>query len=223
VVLRLMVLKVMLLEVAPRAPREMAHGSSPSRRGFALPAGNVVCGPYASHYKGLYMVPLLGSTIAEQRGRGGKAMARYLVLVTSCLFAVSCAKQASNGPAAQSEDAFDVYEAVFRYRLQKHLGDVKPADVKVYLSVDGKDPPAELLQRLRKDWPNLKPVSEEPKEKGYLLYVEGLKWGTRDAVDLKAGYWFPTKVAGQGYFADHHVIREKGRWVVDKVTNETSS
>jgi hypothetical protein len=145
-------------------------------------------------------------------------MARLLVLAAACLLAVGCAKQAGNGPAAQTNDAVEVYETVFRYRLQK-----QPADVKAYLSVDGNDPPAELLKRLGKDWPNLMALSTEPKEKGLRVYVEGLKWGAPGAAELQAGYWFPTKFAGEGYSANHHVIREKGRWIVEKVTNETSS
>jgi hypothetical protein len=148
-------------------------------------------------------------------------MARYLLIALSCLLGAGCFQQAGNGPGAQSEDDLDVYEAVFRYRLEKLPADTKPADVKAYLSVDGKDPPAELLKRLRQDCPNLKPASEE--DKGFRVYVEGIKWGARGAAELKAGYWFPTKFAGEGYFADHHIIRDKGRWVVEKVTNETSS
>jgi hypothetical protein len=151
-------------------------------------------------------------------------MAHHLVFAAVCLLAAGCAEQAGNGQATQTDNALDVYETVFRYHLQKQQnGDLKPADVVAYLSLDGKDPPAELLIRLRKDWPNLKPVSEELKEKGLRVYVYGLIWGVRDAAELKAGYWLPTKYAGEGYFADHHVIREKGVWVVEKVTNETTS
>jgi hypothetical protein len=145
-------------------------------------------------------------------------MGHYLVLAASCILAVGCFEQEGNGPATRPDDDLDVYEAVFRYRLRE-----KPADFKAYLSVEGKDPPAALLKRLVKDWPNLKPASEEPKEKGHRLYAEGLKRGARGEAELKAGYWFPTRFAGEGYFADHHLVREKGKWVVKKVTNETSS
>src|SRR5262249_22595916 len=65
----------------------------------------------------------------------------------------------------------DAYEAVFRSRLQNH-----PRDVRAYLSVDGRDLPADLLRRLPRDWPNLAPASEEPKEKGLRFYVSDLKW-----------------------------------------------
>jgi hypothetical protein len=111
-----------------------------------------------------------------------------------------------------------MYEAVYRHHLKKH-----PADVRAYLSVDGKDPPAELLTRLRREFPNLKPISDEPKEKGLRLQVEDLKWINKDEAEVHAGYWFPTKFAGEGYYGDHHLVRQKGRWVVEKVANEVMS
>ena len=150
-------------------------------------------------------------------------MSRCLVLA-ACLLGAGCSGPVGGGaPPAPPEggpaadDSLDVYETVFRYRLKQYK-----ADVTAYLSVDGKDPPAELLKRLRKDWPNLKPVSEEPKEKALRVYAKNLKWEQGTAV-LKAGYWFPTKFAGEGYFADHHVVSNQGKWVVEKLTNETSS
>jgi len=137
-------------------------------------------------------------------------------LLAMGLFAVGC----SGGPAARQDDDLAVYEAVFRYRLEMLRGG---AGVTAYLAVDGKDPPPELLKLLRADWPNLKPASEEPKEKGLRLYVEDLRRGPGDAVMLKAGSWSPSRFGGEGYFADHHVGRAGGRRVVEKVDNETMS
>src|SRR5262249_62214151 len=57
-----------------------------------------------------------------------------------------------DGPAP-AKDPLDVYEAVFRYRLQNH-----PRDVRAYLSVDGRDLPADLLRRLRCRRANLPPA-----------------------------------------------------------------
>lgn len=141
-----------------------------------------------------------------------------LVLTVGCVLAVGCSQPGDSGLAARPHDSLDVYEAVFRYRLNK-----EPAGFKAYLSVEGKDPPAELLERLHKDWPNLKPASAEPKEKGHRVYAEDIKWEGRDAAVLHAGYWFPTRFAGEGYSADHRVIHGSGRWTVVKVTNEISS
>jgi hypothetical protein len=149
---------------------------------------------------------------------GGNDMWRSLVAAAWCVVAAGCFQTGAGGTATRPEDALDVYEAVFRYRLEK-----LPADVEAYLSVDGKDPPASLLMRLRKDWPKLRPVSEEPKRKGYRVYAEAVRWEGRGAAVVRAGYWFPTRYAGEGRFADHHVARENGRWVVTGVTNEVSS
>jgi hypothetical protein len=133
------------------------------------------------------------------------------------LAVAGCSGSSGGDSLAPPRHKLDVYEAVFRYQLRK-----RPRDVSAYLSVDGGDAPAELLRRLRKDWPNLKPASEEPKEKGLQLYVKDLKWNGDVAV-LRGGYWFPTKFAGQGYFADHRVVWKDGQWVVAGVTNETMS
>jgi hypothetical protein len=141
---------------------------------------------------------------------------RRCLLLASCLLVTGCSL--GSAPAARPTDTVDVYEAVFRYRLKD-----RAANLEAYLAIDGKDPPAELLTRLRRDWPNLKPVSEEPKEKGHRVYVENLKLIGQDKAEAHAGYWFPTKFAGQGNSADHHIVREGERWVVQKVSNEISS
>jgi hypothetical protein len=147
-----------------------------------------------------------------------EANMRRFLAVMACLLAAGCfSRPAIDGPVLAGDD-LDVHEAVFRFRLQK-----QPADIVAYLSVDGKDPPADLLNRLRKDWPNLKPVSETPKGKGFSIHAEGLKWTGRGTAVLKAGHWIPTKYAGEGYTADHHLVRDGGRWFVEKVTNETMS
>src|SRR5439155_14860676 len=122
------------------------------------------------------------SLLRIQEEEGGPAMSRCLVF--ACLLALGCSDRSGGGPAARPGDALDVYEAVFRYRLQQY-----PADVRAYLSVDGEDVPADLLARLRRDWPNLEPASKEPKEKGRRVYVEGLRWINQDTAELKAGYW----------------------------------
>jgi len=120
---------------------------------------------------------------------------RFLV-PTAFVLAAGCGKVG----VPTRDSSLDVAEAVFRHRLQKY-----DPGVTAYLAVDGTDPPAELLDRLRKDWPNLKPASAEAGEKGLHVYASDLRREGGAAV-MKAGYWFPTKYAGEGYFADHHVV-----------------
>jgi hypothetical protein len=145
-------------------------------------------------------------------------MRRSILFLATCVITAGCSNRSESGPPAGPGDTIQVYEAVFRYRLQK-----QPSDVRAYLSVDGQDPPADLLTRLRCDWPNLKPASKELKKKGLRVYVEGLNWINPVTAELKAGQWFPTKFGGEGYFADHRVVCDGEKWVVETVTNETMS
>ena len=55
------------------------------------------------------------------------------------------------------------------------------------------------------------------------LHVNNLKWLGGGAAEVRAGYWFPTKFAGEGYFADHRLAWKDGQWVVASATNETMS
>lgn len=151
-------------------------------------------------------------------------MRRVILLSALCLGVLGCGAPAGappapagGGPAAGTQDAAGVYEAAFRYRLAK-----QPKDVEAFLSVDDKDAPAELLEKLRKDWPNLKPRSATPKEKGLWIYVNNLTW-SHGGAEVEAGYWFPTKFAGQGYSGKHHLMHKGGQWQVERVTDEVMS
>jgi hypothetical protein len=150
-------------------------------------------------------------------------MVRCIVMVCASMLAAGCLEPAAQNQGDRAKDTLDVQEAVFRFRLPKTPAGMKPEDLRAYLAVDGKDPPAELMKRLQKDFPNLEPVSEEPKEKGLRIYVEGLKFAGNARAEVKAGYSMSTRLAPEGHFANHHLMRDKGRWIVEKVTNETRS
>src|SRR5438132_7451688 len=55
-----MIHETMLAEVAQRAPREVTHTFSPSRRGFSLPAGTLGVGPvpHATQILGAFLAPV---------------------------------------------------------------------------------------------------------------------------------------------------------------------
>src|SRR5688572_22294273 len=142
-------------------------------------------------------------------------MWRHLWLAMLCVALAGCGNS-SGAPGAK--DALGVYEAAFRFNLQKH-----PKEAEVYLAVDGKDAPAELLDKLRKDWPNLKPVSAAPKDKGHQFYVKNLQWTGQGTATVKAGQWFPTNFGGEGQFGTHHLAYRNGQWIVEKVTDKVTS
>jgi len=143
-------------------------------------------------------------------------MRRACLIMALGVVIAGCGGSGATGPAAK--DSAAVYEAVFRYRLQK-----QPKEVEAYLAVDGKDAPAELLEKLQKDWPNVKPASAAPKDKGLREYAEDLQWTGNGAAAVKAGHSFPTKFGNEGYFGTHHLLFKNGRWEVDRVTDEVMS
>jgi hypothetical protein len=148
------------------------------------------------------------------------------LLIAVCLWTAGCSGPsdppdsgsggAAGGASSRRDESLDVYEAVFRHQLKSF-----PPDAEAHLAIDDRDIPRELLDRLRHDWPNLRQVSEGSRDANLRVCAEGLKWDGRDAAELKVGYWFPTKFAGQARFGDHRLVRKGGRWVVESVTNET--
>jgi hypothetical protein len=152
------------------------------------------------------------------------------LLVAACLFTAGCSGSsdtdtpASSGGSSGGGSSFglhgtlDIYEAAFRHQLQKFPC---TPDAAAHLSIDGRDIPAELMARLRRDWPNLKQLSEGDKDKVLRVFADNLqREGNDGAVTLKVGYWFPTKYAGQSEFGDHRFVRKGGTWVLESVTNQ---
>ena len=138
-------------------------------------------------------------------------MCRAISMGILCVVVAGCSGEKL---PPEPKDPVAVQEAVLRHLLHK-----QPRDATAYLAVEGKDVSPALLARLRRDWPNLKPVSEEPKEKGLRFSVEAVKWIAPGVAEVHGGYWFPTKFAGEGYFADHRVVWKNGEWVFERVEN----
>lgn len=146
------------------------------------------------------------------------AMGCQISMAAMALIAAGCFSGVSHGPPDRASDAIDVYEAAFSYRLAK-----QSTDIEAYLAVDGKNPAAELITRLRRRWPNLKPASEEPEKNGYRITAEQLKWIDAATAELRLHSVHNTQIARDVYFADYRVVRRGGQWVVEHVSNETMS
>jgi hypothetical protein len=133
-------------------------------------------------------------------------MRRLVLLAASCVLAVGCGPK---GP----EDAAPVYSAV----LERELGGAEGEAA--YLFVDGKDPPPELLGRLRERWPELQPGSKAPQGKARRVSVGGLRWIGGDAAEVRGGWSDGTDGAGHLY----RVVRRGGAWVVQSRTTDAVS
>jgi hypothetical protein len=149
------------------------------------------------------------------------------IIIAACLGILGCGGSSggpnsgggpSPGGGVGQMDERPVYEAAFRHLLVKY-----PKDVEGYLALDSKDVPATVLDKLRKDWPKLKQISEMPKEKGLWLYVDNLKWTGHHSAELKAGHWSPTKFAGEGASGTYHMQLKDSKWVVEKITDVVMS
>jgi hypothetical protein len=134
---------------------------------------------------------------------------RHLVLLAaSCVLAVGC------GPGPEGPgDAAPVFSAVLELELEGTEGEA------AYLFVDGKDPPPELLGRLREQWPELQPGSKAPEGKARRVSVGGLRWIGGDAAEVRGGWSDGTDGAGHLY----RVVRRGGAWVVRSRTTEAVS
>src|SRR5437016_2810734 len=134
-------------------------------------------------------------------------MRRFMGLVVLCFVAAGC-----GGPATR--DAADVYEAVLQHSLPAQ-GDGNG----IYVQVEGADPPAEMLDRLRQQWPALRPASEIPRGKQRLVHVGELKWLGRSAAEVR----YSSSNGMDGVIKRLRVVWSGGQWIVEKTTTEAMS
>jgi hypothetical protein len=135
-------------------------------------------------------------------------MGRFIGMVGLCFVATA----GCGGPPTR--DASEVYEAVLRQSLLTQ-GEGKG----IYVQVDGGDPPAEMLDRLRQQWPALCPVSQSPKGKRLLVHVGELEWIGRSAAEVRGG----SNNGMDGVIKRFRVVWSGGRWIVEKTTTEATS
>ena len=138
-----------------------------------------------------------------------KALAFALLGCSLC----GCSKSIDSAGEGSRDDAA-VYEAVLK------LGHCGPAaEGPTYLQIDGVDPRAELLARLRKTWPQLMPTSEMPAGKRHLVHISELRWIDDDTAEVNAGF----NTGTDGRIDEYRLVRKAGQWTLDKTTNRAIS
>jgi hypothetical protein len=118
-----------------------------------------------------------------------------------------------------------VYEAVFRYQLQQPLVD-HPQVPRYYLALQGHDPDAALLHRLRELAPWVQPLSQcrvtardgvidrATGAGGVILQVARLAWVRATTVDVVGGYYITHRQAA-GFC--YRVESDEQYWAVTTV------
>jgi hypothetical protein len=150
-------------------------------------------------------------------------MRRFIVLAVFCVIVAGCKQPPDGKPGdvkvqKQGDEAKElpapVYEAVLRDNLKppsKGEGS--------YLFVDGKDPAPELLKRLHKHWPELKPGSQVPNGTADRLSLTELKWIDATTAELRCGRSNGKDGVGKIY----HLKKKDGEWMVDKAVVDAVS
>jgi hypothetical protein len=132
-------------------------------------------------------------------------MKRAICLIGLCL-AVGCGGTARRDPE-------EVYEAALRANLPAN-GDGEG----YFVSVDGKDPSEEMLGRLRKQWPALRPVSETPKRGYHVISVGKLEWVWGGA-NVRVG----SSNGMDGHLEHVRLVWKNGQWEVESRKTEAVS
>jgi hypothetical protein len=133
-----------------------------------------------------------------------------------------CPVTARPRPPALTPREVAVCEAVLRYQLQQPLAGAPPSP-HYYLALQGRDPEAAVLHRLRRLRPEVHPLSHcrvtardgvvdrATGAPGVILQVARLVWVHAAAVDVVGGYYCTHRhAAGFRY----HVVLERDEWAV---------
>jgi hypothetical protein len=106
---------------------------------------------------------------------------------------------------SQRESLLDICEALFRFQFEKHAERLKHNDA-CLLSIDGRDPPAELLARFKDHDPPVGPESQVNEINGFGFNVRRIVWIDATHVEVRGG----TRLSGSIY-----IMRlEEGQWRV---------
>jgi len=147
-------------------------------------------------------------------------------LLISVLIAAAVAApalQKNSGEPSRSAQEEDIREAVYRYQF-KDFGLIVAYH---FIAVNGKNPPASVLQRLHGEQPPVLPVSDAERIKkpmrqiqnrndfkqGVLFNQGQIKWISDTKVDVEGGFECGDICdEASGVF---HVSKSEGKWVVD--------
>jgi hypothetical protein len=129
---------------------------------------------------------------------------------------------ASDSRERERADYLNVAEAVFRHQFRHNAASRQRRDF-YFLSLEKRDPPAELLAKFAKNKPRVVPQSlagRTPKSgvthkelggRGLEFYVSSVKWLDANTAEVYGGYYSGNMSASGNVY---RVKRRHGRWVV---------
>ena len=130
-------------------------------------------------------------------------------------------------PAARGPEYLNLLEAVYRYQFDHNASGQKQRVDYYFLSLDGADPPAELLARFAGHKPSVLPGSlalasaakgvshKELGGTGLIFRISRIAWLDASTADVDGGY-YEGGLSSSGN--TYHVERHDGKWLVTKNT-----
>jgi hypothetical protein len=109
------------------------------------------------------------------------------------------------------ERNLSIYEAVFRHQFESNSSGMKSAAPAYFLSIEGRDPPADLLNRFAGNQPPVRPGSEYQMGLGLLFHVDGIREIDPATIEVDGGY-HEAELSSSGN--TYRVQRRGGSWIV---------
>jgi hypothetical protein len=142
------------------------------------------------------------------------------MVAAALLLATSCRTVGTTVPTAKSlTQHADIIEAVFQYQISEATNRPSSVVKTCYLSLHGKDPPVEFLNRFQRNGVPVKPVSEArvdadgifDEQNGILLIVAEIRRVDKDLADVRGGHTSGKLTGSTGHY---RVVRKSGKWRV---------
>jgi hypothetical protein len=113
----------------------------------------------------------------------------------------------------QQKELLAICEVLFRHQFTNNVSAAQQKAAAYFLTIDERDPPAELLDRFAGHSPPVRPRSEFQLGKGLLFNIDTLVWLDEVTVEVEGGYY----EGGLSASGNTYVLRrENGTWKVIK-------
>ena len=138
---------------------------------------------------------------------------RHVCTVTALLAFLGCSPREEVANPRDESTIADIRETVFRHQFMKNSSAVQQKAKAYFLSIDGKDPDAEILRRFEGHQPPVRAGSEFKEREGLKFTVGDVKWINNNTVEVSGGYHEHGKSASGNRY---RVARKSGKWRVEK-------
>lgn len=129
-------------------------------------------------------------------------------LLSACQFTEAPEVSSTELPFAElPKEQQEMYLAVIEHMLAR----CSKSSEQVCLSIDGKDPPKDILNRFAQKGRPIEPASHHKNDIGVICAVYGIEFDSSSKARIAAGYWRGSLAAEDGEFM---IVKRRGTWRV---------